>query len=227
MRVSEVYRAFQGEGLFIGQESVFVRLHGCPVHCVWCDSAFTWEGSEEGREVGIDDLIREIEQVGGVDRDPPCNIVITGGEPLIHKALPVLLEALGRADRTIEIETSGILPPPKAKPHWSRYWNVSPKLPSAEPRMLPDLNVLGQWRDEGTDCIRWKFVIADHDDWKAMRALVDVLGLVRDKVLLMPCARTAEELAAAQRWLLEGAAGSGFRVTTRLHTLAYGEERGR
>ena len=146
---------------------------------------------------------------------------------MIHKALPVLLEALGRADRTIEIETSGILPPPKAKPHWSRYWNVSPKLPSAEPRMLPDLNVLGQWRDEGTDCIRWKFVIADHDDWKAMRALVDVLGLVRDKVLLMPCARTAEELAAAQRWLLEGAAGSGFRVTTRLHTLAYGEERGR
>ena len=57
--VNEMYFAFQGEGQMIGTPCIFVRTHGCPVHCKWCDTPYTWDGSEKGERSTADDVLEK------------------------------------------------------------------------------------------------------------------------------------------------------------------------
>ena len=58
---------FQGEGRAIGQKTMFVRTGGCDYHCAWCDSAFTWDGSEKPRRMTADEVIAALDQLGQYD----------------------------------------------------------------------------------------------------------------------------------------------------------------
>ena len=77
LRVSEVFASVQGEGVTVGTPSAFVRLQGCSVGCVWCDTKYSW-ASTGGRETTLDALLAEVTSTG-LD-----NVVVTGGEPLAH-----------------------------------------------------------------------------------------------------------------------------------------------
>lgn len=230
MRLNELYTAFQGEGPRLGTESVFIRLHHCPVKCAWCDTAFTWDGSEEGTAATPDEVAAKALDLVGTSGIR--NFVITGGEPAINKDLGALVYALlGRSHaHTVEIETSGAVPPPGSlfPPSDSAgrlRVNVSPKLPSAKPLLSPDPDVLRKWI-ELYDC-HFKFVLGSEDDWVAMVELLKKLpALFRETVWLMPEGRTRDEIARSQAWLLTRAAGSGYQVTTRMHVLAYDVKRG-
>lgn len=244
LRVSEVCRAFQGEGRMTGVECVFIRLHGCPVACAWCDTAFTWDGSEPGRSVELAALMDEVEALaanppvwaGAPGRFAPIrHAVVTGGEPLVSKGLPDLLGALKRAGFTVEVETAGVLPPPDLDVHLlgrpfdqlGVYWNVSPKLPSAAPKIKPDPELLRRWAK--TSGVVFKLAVADEEDFKeAVRLHREVAegGWLPD-FYLMPVATDLATLADRQRWLCDRAVGSGFKLTSRMHVLAYGKERGR
>jgi organic radical activating enzyme len=106
----------QGEGHWAGAVVDFIRLYGCPVGCPWCDTGYADGGAQLPREVrAFADLILEL-------KSP--RVVISGGEPFIHAALPALVEAIGRTGRAVSIETSGAFWQPV--PDWA-WVTLSPK----------------------------------------------------------------------------------------------------
>ena len=126
IRVSETFRSLQGEGPSAGVPAHFLRLQGCDVGCHWCDTKYTWDPAL-GREVGLEAAFAELRSLG-----PAPLLVITGGEPLQHPGVRELLAAALERWPRVEVETSGIEPPPLAHAHL--HYNHSPKLPSATPR---------------------------------------------------------------------------------------------
>lgn len=222
---NEIYAAVQGEGPFIGTPCVFVRLHGCPVKCVWCDTAYTWDGSESGK---VTDTAKIYEEVIALCVENTCNhVVVTGGEPLVQRGLVDLLNRLGSAGLTVEVETAAIRPPAPEYSIKGVYWNLSPKMPSAGARIGPSASTLQQWL---TQCNRamLKIVVSDEADYVAAVDLVALMpAAIPKRVYLMPCATTRADLGERLAWLIERAKGTGFRVTTRMHVTAFNDERGR
>jgi 7-carboxy-7-deazaguanine synthase len=77
-------------------------LAGCPVGCPWCNTGYSDSGASLPRQIrSIGSLIDELK------KSSAKTIVISGGEPFIHKNLPLLCEAIKEADRSVHIETSG------------------------------------------------------------------------------------------------------------------------
>ncbi|HEX7342468.1 MAG TPA: 7-carboxy-7-deazaguanine synthase QueE [Rhodanobacteraceae bacterium] len=100
LRVSEIFHSIQGEADAVGWPTVFVRLTGCPLRCVWCDTEYAFHG---GQWHDIDDILRE------VDSHAARHVCVTGGEPLAQKRCLVLLERLCDAGYEVSLETSGSL----------------------------------------------------------------------------------------------------------------------
>src|SRR5438477_9907036 len=93
--VTEVFKSLQGESSFAGLPCVFVRLTGCSLRCVWCDSAYAFHG---GTERSVADVVREVEE-----RKVPL-VEITGGEPLEQEGFYPLSEALLDRGFTVLVE---------------------------------------------------------------------------------------------------------------------------
>ena len=232
MRLNELYMAVQGEGTWLGTPALFIRLHGCPVHCAWCDTAFTWDGTEKGEELAISEIGHRAFKLA-----PWCHhFVVTGGEPLVHSHLPELVEQLdsGPTDaRVVEIETAGIAPPPPMKETLGCHvhWNVSPKLPSAHAKILPDHAILKRWKelDGKSTSVAFKFVVGTDEDLAQARALVATCEIPSNLVYLMPEGFTREAHARNLAWLLEEVVRqrlAGVRVTPRMQVAAYDKKRG-
>lgn len=100
--VAESFYSIQGEGFNTGRAAYFIRLGGCDVHCPWCDSGNTWDSSAFP-ERPVADII------GDIAATPAENVVITGGEPLLHPLGP-LCRLLKDSGYRIFLETSGTHP---------------------------------------------------------------------------------------------------------------------
>jgi len=100
--VMEQFYTIQGEGFNTGRAAYFIRLGGCDVGCVWCDVKESWDADAHPRQA-VADL------VAAASEFPGRNVVITGGEPLMHNCLP-LTKALQEAGFKTWIETSGAHP---------------------------------------------------------------------------------------------------------------------
>ncbi len=110
LRVSEVFVSLQGEGPLCCRRAVFVRLAGCNLRCPFCDTKYSLD-PRAGRPLGLGELA---ETVG---RERVGLVVFTGGEPLLQRR--ALDSVVGRLLReypwlTIQVETNGTLPPPRA-----------------------------------------------------------------------------------------------------------------
>ena len=100
MRITEIFFSIQGESTHAGRPCVFVRLTGCPLRCVWCDTAYAFHG---GTERSLDNILDEVAQHG-------CRLVeITGGEPLAQPEVHALISALADRGYTVLIETSSAI----------------------------------------------------------------------------------------------------------------------
>ena len=94
---------FQGEGRAIGQKTMFVRTAGCDYHCDWCDSAFTWDGSEKPTRMTADEVIAELDKLGSYDY-----VTLSGGNPAILAAnMAQLVTKLKERGVTLAVETQG------------------------------------------------------------------------------------------------------------------------
>jgi 7-carboxy-7-deazaguanine synthase len=223
----EVFTSIQGEGVTAGVPSTFVRLSLCSLHCVWCDTKYTWDWShfDPRREIvrlEVPDVARRV-MAGGTR-----NVVITGGEPLLQQPdVAALATTLKAAGRRLEIETSGTVLPAAALASSVDQWNVSPKLASSgndvQRREVP---AALQWFAAQPNAYL-KFVVTAPDDVAEVQALVQRYGVPAERVLLMPEGTTAAALAERSSWLVTHCQNLGYRFSTRLHVLLWGDERGR
>ncbi len=98
MRVNEIFYSIQGESTWAGRPCVFIRLTGCNLRCVWCDTEYAFY---EGRQMAIAEVVAQARGYG-------CDLVeVTGGEPLLQKGVHALFAALLQEKRTVMVETSG------------------------------------------------------------------------------------------------------------------------
>lgn len=223
MFVSETFTSLQGEGMLVGVPSFFVRTSGCNLRCAWCDTPYaSWR--PEGRRTTVGVVVAEAAASG-------CrHVVVTGGEPLLQREIGVLTAALSAAGHHVTVETAGTLAPEFT----CHLLSVSPKTANSDP--------VGAWRERHVQ-IRLdrrplaallarhlehqvKFVVRDRSDLPEIVALVGELGVDRGRVLLMPEAATAGDIAARAGEVARMCIDLGFRYSPRLHVDLFGGGRG-
>ena len=98
LTVNEIFHSIQGESTHTGRPCVFVRLTGCDLRCVWCDTPYAFH---EGRKLDVDEVVAAVEQYR-------CDLVeITGGEPLLQEDVYPLMDRLLATGATVLLETGG------------------------------------------------------------------------------------------------------------------------
>jgi 7-carboxy-7-deazaguanine synthase len=100
LRITEIFYSLQGESNTVGLPTVFIRLTGCPLRCVYCDTAYAFSG---GKKIEISEIIAQVEQYG------TRYVTITGGEPLVQPACLELMTQLLDKGYFVSLETSGAL----------------------------------------------------------------------------------------------------------------------
>ncbi len=216
-RIAETFLSIQGEGPTAGAPAVFIRLQGCSVGCAWCDTKYSWD-PQGGRAVDLDAIVAEAAAYA-------CRrAVVTGGEPLESSLFLPLTRALVERGFTLEVETSGTLPPPAgADP--AIQWNVSLKLRGSgveEPRRIKPPAVRAFLARDTW----WKFVVVDEGDVAELLYLAERFALPRERILLQPEALRRQDLIARGPWVVEACKRHGFRFSPRLHILLWGARRG-
>ena len=223
----EIFHSIQGEGVTAGTPSVFLRLATCNLTCTWCDTKYTWDWdqhdySTEVMSLPADEIERRILAY-------ECrHLVITGGEPLLQQsALAPLAASLREQGFYCEVETNGTLPPQPEMASAISQWNVSPKLANSgnrpERREVPEaLNAFA-----GMDSAYFKLVVAVPEDLEEVDELIRRYDVPARRVVLMPEGVTPRTLAQRSGWLAEACTQRGYRFSTRLHILLWGDERGR
>ena len=223
----EVFRSIQGEGLTAGTPSAFLRLATCNLACTWCDTRYTWDWERHDfrREVVAQPTEEIEERILGLG---PRHLVITGGEPLLQQTeLAPMVASLARQGVYCEVETNGTVAPLLEMAAAVSQWNVSPKTRSSgnvESRRESPA-ALRAFRE--LDNATFKFVVVEPEDIDDVSRLVDRYDIAPDRVLLMAEGVTATALLDRGAWVAEECARRGFRFTTRLHILLWGDGRGR
>jgi 7-carboxy-7-deazaguanine synthase len=210
LKVTETFVSIQGEADAVGWPTLFVRLTGCPLRCVYCDTQYSFYGGEWKT---LDELLG-IALGSGVR-----HVCVTGGEPLAQKACLELLKSLCDAGFDVSLETSGALDVAQVDPRVSRV--VDLKTPgSGEERRnrFENLDVLSE-RDQ------LKFVLCSRADYEWARDLLRSRATpVRGQVLFSPVWGQLEARELAE-WIL--ADRLDVRLQVQLHKILWGDEPGR
>ena len=100
LRISEIFYSLQGETSRVGLPTVFIRLTGCPLRCVYCDTSYAFTG---GQEYSFDQILEQVKKF------KTRYVTVTGGEPLVQKNCIPLLKILCDEGYEVSLETSGAL----------------------------------------------------------------------------------------------------------------------
>lgn len=214
LRVSEIFHSIQGESSRAGLPTVFVRLTGCPLRCVWCDTAYAFAG---GKDMSIHSIL---ERVAFWSCKTVC---VTGGEPLAQKASVRLLAALCDAGYSVSLETSGALDVSQVDPRVSRIVDLkAPGSGESERNLWSNLAHLG-----GDDEI--KIVLASRADYDWALAACREHGLLDETrsgpALLFSPVHGQLDAATLAQWILDDRAPVRFQW--QLHKLLWGSTPGR
>jgi 7-carboxy-7-deazaguanine synthase len=210
VRLTEIFHSIQGESTRVGLPTIFIRLTGCPLRCVWCDTEYAFSG---GNIVTVRSIL---DQVVALD----CNTVcVTGGEPLAQKGCLPLLAALCDAAYSVSLETSGALDIGGVDPRVSRIMDLKAPASGEESRNLwANIDLLAP-RDEV------KIVLASREDydWAVLTCRQRRL-FERCPVLFSPVQGQLDPAQLAQ-WILDDHLPVRFQL--QLHKLLWGSAQGR
>jgi len=225
--VSEIFLSVQGEGIYVGTPSVFLRTYYCNLTCAWCDTKYTWL-NQSNAQAGIHFQQMSVKEVLEKIVNYSCrHLVVTGGEPLLHqRLLSSLLSDLKQLAYFVEVETNGTVAPSAEMMALVDCFNVSPKIGNSlvQKNIRIRQTALGAFVKSGK---AWfKFVICEPNDVIEVEELISAYNIPRERVLLMPEGTDAGTLSARGKWLVEVCKQHGFRFTPRLHILLFGNRRG-
>ena len=216
-KVNEIFYSIQGEGSRAGRPCLFIRLTGCPLRCVYCDTTYAFH---EGEMMELEAILAAArERLGPPMAGPNAPFVeLTGGEPLAHPGAPALLGALEGLGYQVALETAGshdLAPVPRS-------------VVKIVDRKTPGSGEEGRWLESNLDFMvsgqdELKFVLCGPDDYQWAKAWCrarDVLG--RLDVLFSP---VWGQLDAA--WLAEQIVRDNLpvRFQLQLHKLLWGPDR--
>jgi 7-carboxy-7-deazaguanine synthase len=210
LRITEIFRSLQGESTRAGFPCAFVRLTGCSLRCVWCDSAYAFHG---GSEMTVDDAAREVLALG-------TNLVeVTGGEPLEQEGVYPLMDQLLDAGCTVMLETGGHVGLERVDPRVVKIVDV--KAPGSG---MQHAN-LAENLDRLTDRDELKFVLADRRDFDW--SLAFVMGRDLDRRHTVTFSPVWESLPAIElaSWIRDS--GRRIRLGLQLHKLLWGDVPGK
>ena len=167
MKVCEIFRSIEGEGLRTGLAAVFVRLHGCNLRCSYCDSMYAVEG-HDFEQMNVLQVLDAVESYRG-ESGIQC-VTVTGGEPLLHAGIGELLRALSENGFLVNVETNGTVPCKWHYPglFYTMDWKCESSGMSAKMRM-ENLETLG-----ANDVL--KFVVGTERDLEETARVVDELS---------------------------------------------------
>ncbi len=174
LRVTEIFLSIQGESTHAGRPCSFVRLTGCPMRCVWCDSEYTFTG---GEKTSFEDIFAKLEEFG-------CKLVeVTGGEPLAQKNVFPFITELCNEGYEVLIETGGFVSTSAVDERAKIILDV--KCPGSGEAKRNHWENLGYLRAEKDEV---KFVVADLEDWEFAKAIIKKYDLENctNEILISP-----------------------------------------
>jgi 7-carboxy-7-deazaguanine synthase len=206
MRVTEIFYSLQGEGTRAGRPCVFVRFTGCDLRCVYCDSAYAFQGGEERSR---EEILREVAKF-------PCRFVLlTGGEPMLQRDLPDLARDLLVRGYEVAVETHGQAPLDALPREVIRIADV--KTPGSGQAATE----LG-WLDRLAPHDEVKFVVTSEADFRWSADVIRARRLEGRFAILFSAVWGSVEPKELAQWLLES--GLDARLSLQIHKVLWGAD---
>ena len=204
LRVTEIFRSIQGESTHAGRPCTFVRLTGCPMRCVWCDSEYTFTG---GDHISMDDVMQQVHALG-------CKLVeVTGGEPLAQKEAFALIRRLCDEGFEVLVETGNYVSTADLDSRAKVILDI--KCPASGEEARNEWSNVERLR---ADLDEVKFVVADEGDWLYAKRIIEEMGLEsRTHAILISPVWGQINLQQLANWV----AGSGLNVRMQLQLHKY------
>lgn len=221
----------QGEGMVMGQKTMFVRTAGCDYSCSWCDSKFTWDGTGTSISKHPEDIIEELIQTGG---KAFSHVTISGGNPALHKGIAELVDLCHQQGWKVAVETQASI--------WQDWLaeiddiTLSPKPPSSG--MSTDFAKLDFFIDKLQNAnVSLKVVVFDRNDFayaenlhQRYPAVPFFLQTGNEDTATTDDTQLVADLLQRYEQLIDyhvrSSVMNDVKVLPQLHTLVWGNKRG-
>lgn len=209
LKIHEIFYSLQGESSRVGLPTVFVRLTGCPMRCVYCDTAYAFNG---GSNIEISDILLKVAEYG------TQYVTVTGGEPLAQKDCHILLKDLCNAGYSVSLETGGAIDTSKVDGRVSVILDI--KTPSSGEMENNKWGNLAHLKK--TDEV--KFVLCNRADYEWAKELLTTHDIANKcPILFSPVYQQVNPTELAE-WVL--ADKLPVRMQVQLHKILWGEKPG-
>lgn len=209
LKIHEIFYSLQGESSRVGLPTVFVRLTGCPMRCVYCDTAYAFSG---GSNIEISDILAKVAGYG------TKYITVTGGEPLAQKGCLVLLQELCDAGYSVSLETGGAIDISPVDKRVSVILDVkTPDSGEMENNVWGNLDHLKQ-----TDEV--KFVLCSRADYEWAKEFLNQHHIAEKCPVLFSPVYSQVNPTDLAGWVLEDKLP--VRMQVQLHKILWGEKPG-
>jgi 7-carboxy-7-deazaguanine synthase len=210
LRITEIFHSLQGETRRVGLPTVFIRLTGCPLRCVYCDTAYAFSG---GENMTLAQIMEAVAKHGA------HHVTVTGGEPLAQKNCLPLLVALCDAGYDVSLETGGAMDVSAVDARVAKVVDIkTPDSGEAEKNRWRNLDALNP-HDE------IKFVLCSEADYRWASQLLSEHKLTEKCGVLFSPVHGDLSPAQLADWILRDRLP--VRMQVQLHKMLWGNERGR
>ncbi|MBZ4200562.1 MAG: 7-carboxy-7-deazaguanine synthase QueE [Methylotenera sp.] len=209
LKIHEIFHSIQGESSRIGLPTTFVRLTGCPMRCVYCDTAYAFSG---GSNMALDAILSRVAELGA------HYVTVTGGEPLAQKDCHGLLSALCDAGYSVSLETGGAMDIAAVDPRVSVILDIkTPGSGELENNLWANLALLKK-----TDEV--KFVLCDRADYDWAKQQLTLHKLPQTCPVVFSPVFSQVNATDLAEWVL--ADKLPVRMQVQLHKILWGEKPG-